>query len=361
MPRPDKDDNILTAEIILPAPDLQESIDFFTTQLGFRLDAIIPADSPVSARLSGHGLRLRLDKTFSGSPGALRMGMAGAGEKPAVTAPNGTRIEFGPARQTLHIPTLKPRLHIERLPEGASTWQTGRAGMLYRDLIPGRLGGRFIASHIRITTGGPVPDNVHYHDIRFQMIYCYKGWVRLVYEDQGEPFVMQAGDCVLQPPMIRHRVLESSDGLEVIEIGCPAEHVTYLDHDMDLPTRQHLPERDFNGQRYVFHVDQAVSWQADSTASYEMKDLGIGEATGHLAGARVIKLKNESEMPESSVQHDKEFAFWFVLQGGMTVRLQDHPDAVLSAGDALVIPAGMSYQFTQAAEELELLEVVLPA
>ena len=53
------------------------------------------------------------------------------------------------------------------------------------------------------------------------MIAVRRGWVRVVYEDQGEPFVMEAGDLVLQPPGIRHRVLESSPGLEVVEITLP--------------------------------------------------------------------------------------------------------------------------------------------
>ena len=88
----------------------------------------------------------------------------------------------------------------------------GRAGMLYRDLIPSRLGGRYIASHITIPDGGPVADWVHFHRIALQMIFVRRGWVRVVYEDQGEPFVMNAGDMVLQPPEIRHRVLESSPG-----------------------------------------------------------------------------------------------------------------------------------------------------
>ena len=71
--------------------------------------------------------------------------------------------------------------------------------MEYRDLLPDRLGGRLIASHIRIRDGGPVPDYVHYHAIDFQLIYVRAGWVRVVYEDQGPPFVMHAGDCVVQP------------------------------------------------------------------------------------------------------------------------------------------------------------------
>jgi hypothetical protein len=39
---------------------------------------------------------------------------------------------------------------------GEAPFLRGRAGMDYRDLLPGRLGGRYIASHIRIASGGPV-------------------------------------------------------------------------------------------------------------------------------------------------------------------------------------------------------------
>ena len=54
-----------------------------------------------------------------------------------------------------------------------------------------------------------MPDFVHYHLVRFQTIYCLEGWVRLVYEGQGEPFLLRAGDLVRrgdacparQPPM----------------------------------------------------------------------------------------------------------------------------------------------------------------
>lgn len=48
--------------------------------------------------------------------------------------------------------------------------------------------------------------------------------MRVIYEGQGEAFEMHAGDCVLQPPMICHRVLASSAGAEVIELASPAPH-----------------------------------------------------------------------------------------------------------------------------------------
>ena len=86
----------------------------------------------------------------------------------------------------------------------------------YRDLVPDRLGGAMIASHIRIADPGPVPDMVHYHKVGFQLIFCVNGWVDVVYEDQGDPIRLTAGSCFIQPPEIRHRVLYSGDDLEVI-------------------------------------------------------------------------------------------------------------------------------------------------
>ena len=280
-------------EVILPSPDFDATLAFFRDTLGFRLDAIHPADDPAIASLSGYGLRLRLDRDAEGPPPALRIASADPatllGGAHAVTAPNGATVTVVEADPPLDLPPLDQKLTICRTDGANGGWGVGRAGMLYRDLIPEREGGRFIASHIRIPDGGPVPDNVHFHKIRFQMIYNYKGWVRLVYEDQGEPFVMGPGDCVLQPPEIRHRVLECSDGLEVIEIGSPAEHMTLLDHDLPLPTGRHLPERDYGGQRFVLHRAEGARWAPADMAGFEARDLGIAQATGGLAEVEVLR------------------------------------------------------------------------
>ena len=103
-----------------------------------------------------------------------------------------------------------------------------------------------------------MPDYCHYHHIHFQMIFCYKGWVEVVYEDQGSPFLLQPGDCVLQPPRIRHRVLEASDNLEVIEIGSPAVHKTMRDFNITLPNEIINETRLFDGQNFLRHVSVKV-------------------------------------------------------------------------------------------------------
>ena len=226
---------VLSTEVVIPCAELGPMVRFFTERLGFELVMIMPADDPAVAVVAGGGGRVRLVRDGDGDPGHLRLRTnCGVGGGETLIAPNGTRIDLVEADPPLVLPPLAPELEISRFAD--SGWGTGRAGMLYRDLLPGRQGGRFIASHIRIPDAGPVPDNVHHHRIRFQLIHCVAGWVRLVYEDQGPPFVLEAGDCVLQPPGIRHRVLEASEGLEVVEIGCPAEHETFLDHHTELPS-----------------------------------------------------------------------------------------------------------------------------
>jgi mannose-6-phosphate isomerase-like protein (cupin superfamily) len=274
--------------------------------LGLRLDMITPADAPARAELSGDGVRLRLIR----------------------------RLEAPPV-------------------------EVGRAGMTYRDLLPSREGGRFIASHITIASGGPVPDYVHRHAIRFQVIHCVRGWVRVVYEDQGPPFVMDAGDTVLQPPHIRHRVLASSPGLEVLEVSSPAEHPTYVEHDLDLPTAVLAPDRDFGGQRFVRHRLAEARWRPWRGEQFEVADTGIGAATGGLAGVRTVRAVTANATSTAS-SHDGELVLWFAEEG-TAMLLVDGAARSFGRDDAVALPAGVPFALVDASADLRFVEVTLPA
>jgi len=370
--------SIRALEVVLPCIDLDPTVDFFVDRLGFRLDVIMPADDPAVALLSGHGMRIRLERGGTGDPGELRLGC----DEPAawgtelLTAPNGTRIRLVDANPPLVIPDSPPLFELTR--DDGDTGGVGRAGMRYRDLLPKRQGGRFIASHILIPDAGPVPDYVHHHRVRFQMIYCAAGWVRVVYEDQGPDFVLQEGDCVLQPPGIRHRVLESAAGMEVVEIGCPAEHETTAEHLITLPTPHLRSDRVFEGQTFVRHTAADAAWQPCrsgrwNSAGFEFRDTGIEAATKGLAGVRVIRhdrggakangRADPAEAPASLVDsiHDGELLFWFVLAGTATLHTQGRPDEPLARGAAVAIPAGMTHRLAELSGDLVLLEVTLPA
>jgi quercetin dioxygenase-like cupin family protein len=233
----------------------------------------------------------------------------------------------------------------------------GRAGMRYRDLLPDRWGGSYVASHITIPEGGPVPDYVHFHKVRFQVIFVKSGWVRLVYEDQGEPFVMVAGDCVLQPPQIRHRVLESSPGLEVIEIGTPALHDTIADWSLALPNGQGASTREWAGQRFVRHVAAGADYEPWRLAGWEYRDTGIGDATGGVAGVRVARVTTGSQ--DATSQH-AEFAMLVVLRGEVTFETEGAGER-LRESSSVAIPEGTVYRLLAATPDCELLDVTMPA
>jgi quercetin dioxygenase-like cupin family protein len=343
------------AEVQLGCADLAPALEVFVGRLGFRIETIFPADDPQVAVISGHGLRLRL-APGAGAPGVIRLAADPLPDDRTLTAPNGTRVEFVDPDPPVIVPPLEPQFVITRQAEGPGVG-AGRAGMLYRDLIPSRLGGRFIASHIAIPDGGPVADWVHFHKVRFQMIFCRRGWARLAYEDQGPPFLMQAGDCVLQPPRIRHRVLEASDGFEVVEIGCPALHETLADHTMDLPTAALAPDRDFGGQRFLHSVAAETPWTPHGATGFERRGSGMARATAGLAEVRVIRPAGARRF--EAPPHNGEFFFGFLLEGSAVLQhAGDHP---LGPADAFVIPAGEAWGLSEASSDLELLEVVLPA
>jgi mannose-6-phosphate isomerase-like protein (cupin superfamily) len=360
-----------SVQVVLSCSSLADSVRFLTSELGFQVRMIMPAEDPTVAVLSAPDCVLRLEQIGAGAerpaPAKLRI-LSGLDALPA-GAPG---LLEGPDRLSVEIAALHPPVIVPETTQefvltrrgAASDWHAGRADMLYRDLIPSRLGGRFTASHILIPTRGPVPDYVHYHRVRFQMIFCKNGWVRVAYEDQGDPITLRAGDCVLQPPEIRHRVLESSEGLEVIEISCPAAHETWSDPSMTLPTGINAPEREFGGQRFVCHVASQAIWNASRFPGFEQRDMGIGEATNGLAGARVLR-SHGGAVPgrrggASTNAHAGEFAFYFVLSGNTVLESAALGAHDLSPGDSCVLPARTDFAIRPAAG-LELLEVTFPA
>ncbi len=348
------------AEIRLPTQELRDDIPFFTKTLGMRLDMIYPADDPAIAVFSGHGLRLRVEKGAPEPPGTIRIRTEDpdsfAGGARELTAPNGTRVEIDELNPPLVLPETIHSFVVRKLADQAP-WIVGRAGMQYRDLIPDRLGGSIIASHIRIPDGGPVPDMVHYHTVGFQLIFCYRGWVDLVYEDQGPPFRLHAGNCVIQPPEIRHRVLFASDNIEVIEIGVPAEHITTIDHEMELPNATANTERRFQGQRFVHHKADEATWSPFRLPGFVSRDTTIAENTGGVAGVHVVRRGGSA--PTRS-RHDADILFTLVMDGTMTLEGEGRAPFHLEPGDAFVIPPGMATRYVEPSEDLELLEVSLP-
>jgi hypothetical protein len=87
----------------------------------------------------------------------------------------------------------------------------------YRDLGMSKATNGLLQAHVirLIPPCDPaVVSKRHYHDVHVQMIYVLKGWIRSEFE------------AWLQPPRIKHTVLDYSDDCELLEIILPAEFET---------------------------------------------------------------------------------------------------------------------------------------
>lgn len=347
------------AEIRLPTEELRDDLPFYTKTLKMRLDMIYPADNPEVAVLSGHGLRIRIEKGATEPPGTLRIltddpdGFADGAR--VLTAPNGTRIEIDELNPPLVLPETEHAFVVRRLADQAP-WVIGRAGMVYRDLIPSRLGGAMIASHIRVPDG-PVPDMVHFHKVGFQLIFCIRGWVDVLYEDQGGPRRLTAGDCFIQPPEIRHKVLHAADGIEVVEIGVPAEHITEIDHAMDLPTAEERPDREWDGQRFVHSLARDGVFEPFRIPGFEARDTTINANTRGVASVVVARPTGETA---PWTRHDCDILFNFVMAGTMVLEGEGKDPYRLEPGDAFVVPPAMVTRYSEPSDDLQLMEVTLP-
>ena len=103
-----------------------------------------------------------------------------------------------------------------------------RAFFEYRDLkMNDATDGKVIAHVVRAKEGGHAEPKWHVHDVEFQMFYVLKGWAKFEYEGHGV-ITVKPGDCVHQPPGIRHREIEHSDDLDLLEVVLPADFKTRL-------------------------------------------------------------------------------------------------------------------------------------
>jgi hypothetical protein len=152
---------------------------------------------------------------------------------PAARRASARRVRAAmPPRRKVAAPRLKAAAPVQRFTVShlneADYKQDGlRTYALYRDLgIAAATGGLCQAHVIRLLS--PCTDEVrkrHSHEPELQLVYVLQGWVKNEFEGEGVQ-MMSAGSCWLQPPGIKHTVLDYSADAELLEIIVPAEFKT---------------------------------------------------------------------------------------------------------------------------------------
>ena len=97
-------------------------------------------------------------------------------------------------------------------------------------------------------------------------------------------------------------------------------------------------------------------------ADSEYRDLGLAAATNGRIGVKHIRALVPMTAPTGWHWHDMTAHYVYVLRGTLTFRFAGvEGDVTLSAGDGLSQPAGVPHNVIARSDDLELIEINLPA
>jgi hypothetical protein len=117
-------------------------------------------------------------------------------------------------------------------------------------------------------------------------------------------------------------------------------------------------------QRIAISHHRDEDFKADGLRTYaKYRDLGIAEASQGLARAHVIRLIGPCDPAEVSKLHfhDVDFQMVYVLKGWVKTYLEGQGETLMKEGSAWTQPPRLKHLIMDYSDDVELLEVILPA
>ncbi|MEK9283387.1 MULTISPECIES: cupin domain-containing protein [unclassified Bradyrhizobium] len=117
-------------------------------------------------------------------------------------------------------------------------------------------------------------------------------------------------------------------------------------------------------QRIAVSHHREEDFKADGLRAYaQYRDLGISDATHGLAQAHVIRLLPPCNPAEVSKlhYHDVEFQMVYVLKGWVKTYMDGQGETLMTQGSAWTQPPKIKHMILDYSDDVELLEVILPA
>jgi hypothetical protein len=117
-------------------------------------------------------------------------------------------------------------------------------------------------------------------------------------------------------------------------------------------------------QRIAISHHREEDFKADGLRAYaHYRDLGIAEASHGLAQAHVIRLIGPCNPAEVSKLHfhDVDFQMVYVLKGWVKTYLEGQGETLMKQGSAWTQPPKIKHLIMDYSDDVELLEVILPA
>ncbi len=117
-------------------------------------------------------------------------------------------------------------------------------------------------------------------------------------------------------------------------------------------------------QRIAISHHREEDFKADGLRTYaKYRDLGIADASHGLAQAHVIRLIGPCNPAEVSKlhYHDVEFQMVYVLKGWVKTYMEGQGETLMKEGSAWTQPPRIKHLIMDYSDDVELLEVILPA
>jgi mannose-6-phosphate isomerase-like protein (cupin superfamily) len=117
-------------------------------------------------------------------------------------------------------------------------------------------------------------------------------------------------------------------------------------------------------QRVAISHHREEDFKADGLRTYaKYRDLGIADASNGLARAHVIRLIGPCNPSEVSKLHfhDVEFQMVYVLKGWVKTYMEGQGETLMQQGSAWTQPPRIKHLIIDYSDDVELLEVILPA
>ena len=117
-------------------------------------------------------------------------------------------------------------------------------------------------------------------------------------------------------------------------------------------------------QRVAISHHREEDFKADGLRTYaKYRDLGISAASHGLAQAHVIRLQGPCNPDEVSKLHfhDVDFQMVYVLKGWVKTYMEGEGETLMQQGSAWTQPPRIRHMILDYSDDVELLEVILPA
>ena len=127
----------------------------------------------------------------------------------------------------------------------------------------------------------------------------------------------------------------------------------------EVPVKRARPK-----QRIAISHHRDEDFKADGLRAYaQYRDLGIAKASNGLAAAHVIRLIGPCNPAEVSKLHfhDVDFQMVYVLKGWVKTYMEGQGETLMKQGSAWTQPPRIKHLIMDYSDDVELLEVILPA